>query len=89
MRILLDKWACLSYIEGRGDNKMTEKRFTYKVTKMDKARAIVCALYHMDHLPAEDHWHVKKISRWKMEYLDDMWAKARVVINEMISPARP
>ena len=66
-------------------------RETYKATKVDKARLVVCALWDMDKLPEEGNrarWKdVMRLSRRPMVELDDLWEKARKVINERLTRA--
>jgi uncharacterized protein (DUF2237 family) len=70
-------------IQGKGEKNMRE---CYRVTKTDKARHIVCALWNMKALPTEDNiarWReVKAYARRPMVELDDMHQKALLVIHE-------
>ena len=68
-------------------------RECYRVTKIDKARHIVCALWNMKALPTEDNiarWReVKALSRRPMAELDNLHGKATAVINERINSIVP
>ena len=64
-----------------------EKRFVFKVTRMDKARTIVAALWNMDDLPEESdraRWQeARRLATGKlsMENLNDLWEKAKAAIS--------
>jgi hypothetical protein len=90
-RVKLDKRlsSFQKKIMGEGEGKMNEKekRFVFKVTRMDKARQIVAALWNMAELPTEDNrarWReARRLATGKlsMENLNDLWEKAKAAIG--------
>lgn len=54
-----------------------------KLTKLDKARIIVQALYNLDHLPAADHKDVRRYSNRSVNALEAHYQMAvRIVAYE-------
>ena len=78
----IDKQGLRAYIIDRGD----KMRASYKPTKLDKARQVVCALWDMEELPTESNtarWReVKKFARKDMATLDNLYEKAYKILIE-------